>query len=161
MKTKHFYGALCALMIMSSVVSCNKDDDNTATDTEKPTFNNTGATPIDGEKFLPGDIIRFHQVFCDNVELGAFNIEIHNNFDGHSHSTETNSKHESNEHGDVENAWVFNQDYEIPSGSKSYTADILIPIPADIAEGDYHFMIRVTDKAGWQEIKAVSLEIED
>ncbi|RYD73590.1 MAG: DUF4625 domain-containing protein, partial [Sphingobacteriales bacterium] len=25
--------------------------------------------------------------------------------------------------------------------------------------GDYHFLIRITDKAGWQTIKAISIKI--
>jgi hypothetical protein len=30
-----------------------------------------------------------------------------------------------------------------------------------VAEGDYHFMIRLTDKAGWQQLKALAIIIED
>ena len=159
---KKFLTISAAAFCLCGSMSCNKDEDKK--DTEKPSFDNTGATPVEGGKYLPGDTIFVHQIFRDNEELGSFNIEIHNNFDGHSHSTETAktiSKHGDHEHGDVENAWVFNQSYDIPSGQKVYTADLKIPIPETIAEGDYHFMIRVTDKAGWQEIKAVSHEIED
>ena len=159
---KKIFTVCAAALVLCGAMSCNKDEE----DTEKPTFDNTDATPVEGGKYLPGGKIIVHQTFSDNEELGSFNIEIHNNFDHHSHSTETSksiSKHEGHdhEHGDVENAWVFNQDYEIPAGKKLYTADLKIQIPETIAEGDYHFMIRVTDKAGWQEIKAVSLEIED
>lgn len=161
---KKIFTVCAAVLVLCGAMSCNKDEE----DTEKPTFDNTDATPVEGGKYLPGGKIIVHQTFSDNEELGSFNIEIHNNFDHHSHSTETAksiSKHEDHdhdhEHGDVENAWVFNQDYEIPAGKKVYTADLTIDIPETIAEGDYHFMIRVTDKAGWQEIKAVSLEIED
>jgi hypothetical protein len=35
----------------------------------------------------------------------------------------------------------------------------LIAIPADIDEGDYHFMVRLTDKSGWQQIAAKSVKI--
>lgn len=159
---KKIFTVCAAALVLCGAMSCNKDEE----DTEKPVFINTDATPVEGGKYLPGGKIIVHQTFSDNEELGSFNIEIHNNFDHHSHSTETSksiSKHEGHdhEHGDVENAWVFNQDYEIPAGKKLYTADLEIQIPETIAEGDYHFMIRVTDKAGWQEIKAVSLEIED
>ncbi|MEE3447749.1 MAG: DUF4625 domain-containing protein [Bacteroidales bacterium] len=164
MRFKNFLTVFSAAVCFCGVMSCNKEDDKN--DLEKPVFVNTDATPVEGGKYLPGGKIIVHQTFSDNEELGSFNIEIHNNFDGHSHSTETSksiSKHEGHdhEHGDVENAWVFNQDYQIPAGEKQYTADLEIQIPETIAEGDYHFMIRVTDKAGWQEIKAVSLEIED
>ena len=165
MRINKFLTICTAALCIGCIVSCNKDDDKK--DTEKPAFDNTNSTPKDGDKFAPGDTIYFHQSFTDNEELGSFNIEIHNNFDHHSHSTESISKHGDHEHGEAEDAWVFNQDYEIPSGKKNYTADFKILIPkttADgdpIAEGDYHFMIRVTDKAGWQEIKAVEIEVED
>ncbi|MDR0612517.1 MAG: DUF4625 domain-containing protein [Dysgonamonadaceae bacterium] len=26
-----------------------------------------------------------------------------------------------------------------------------MPVPADIAAGDYHFMVRLTDKSAWQQ----------
>ena len=44
---------------------------------------------------------------------------------------------------------------------KSYKASVDIPIPEDAAHGDYHFMIRLTDKAGWQQIKSVAIIIEE
>jgi hypothetical protein len=31
----------------------------------------------------------------------------------------------------------------------------------NIAEGDYHFMIRVTDRSGWMQLKALAIMIED
>ncbi|MBR4214507.1 MAG: DUF4625 domain-containing protein [Bacteroidales bacterium] len=163
MKKLNIFLSVFALFCIINLAACSKDDDK---DTEKPRFDNTNATPTDGSKFLPGGKIIVHQTFTDNDELGSFNIEIHNNFDGHSHSTETDEhdEHEHNEHhehGDESGAWVFNQDYTIPAGKKSYTADLEIDIPENISEGDYHFMLRVTDKTGWQEIKAVSIEIED
>ena len=35
------------------------------------------------------------------------------------------------------------------------------PIPADAALGDYHFMIRLTDRAGWQQLHAVAIKITE
>ena len=56
---------------------------------------------------------------------------------------------------------MYNQAQAIPAGLKSYEAKVDIPIPQDIAPGDYHFMIRLTDKAGWQELKAISIKIKE
>ena len=53
-----------------------------------------------------------------------------------------------------------NADYTIPGGKQLYAASVDIPIPTDIDAGDYHFMIRVTDQAGFQEIKSIAIEIE-
>ena len=54
-----------------------------------------------------------------------------------------------------------NADYAIPGGKQLYVASVGIPIPTDIDAGDYHFMIRVTDQAGFQEIKSIAIEIEE
>jgi uncharacterized membrane protein len=48
----------------------------------------------------------------------------------------------------------------IPAGNKSYTVSEQINVPADIDPGDYHFMIRVTDKEGWQTMKGLSIKIK-
>lgn len=52
-----------------------------------------------------------------------------------------------------------NADYTIPAGQQPYAASV--GIPTDIDAGDYHFMIRVTDQAGFQEIKSIAIEIEE
>lgn len=54
-----------------------------------------------------------------------------------------------------------NADYAIPAGQQPYAASVDIPIPTDIDAGDYHFMIRVTDQTGFQEIKSIAIEIEE
>ena len=45
-------------------------------------------------------------------------------------------------------------------GQRSHTARLDIPVPANIKPGDYHFMIRLTDRVGWQQLKAVAIKIE-
>ena len=54
-----------------------------------------------------------------------------------------------------------NADYAILAGKQPYVASVDIPIPTDIDAGDYHFMIRVTDQVGVQEIKSIAIEIEE
>jgi hypothetical protein len=41
-----------------------------------------------------------------------------------------------------------NVDFSIPSGKTRFEADNEISVPEDIDTGDYHFMVRLTDKAG-------------
>ena len=153
-----------------SFTACSKDDDK---DMTPPVISDQGITanPINCQQYHPGDIIPFHYVMTDNQELGAYNIEIHNNFDHHSHSTEADDHdHEMGECDDDEehehehehsegNAWVYNQDFAIPAGLRQYDARVEIQIPADIDPGDYHFMIRLTDRAGWQQLHAVAVKI--
>nr|WP_244939634.1 DUF4625 domain-containing protein [Arcticibacter tournemirensis] len=33
-------------------------------------------------------------------------------------------------------------------------------MPADADPGDYHFMIKLTDKEGWQTIKGLSIKLQ-
>ena len=173
MKKIFSMGLLMALTVITLFVSCNKTD----RDETQPVITNMGITanPVNCQVYHPGDTIPFCYQFEDDVELGSFNIEIHSNSDHHSHRTESdNHGHEGgecahehdheeheHEHADGQQPWVFNQDYEIPIGLRSYLARVNIPIPKDIAEGDYHFMIRLTDQAGWQQLKAVAIIIED
>ena len=94
------------------------------------------------------------------AELGNYNIEVHNNFDHHSHSTSAGDCDFDPKKQPVR-PWVYNRSFAIPDGSRRYEAKVDIDIPADIDTGDYHFMVRVTDKAGWQQLKAVSIKITD
>lgn len=128
-----------------------------------------------GEWLLKANVvIPFRYIFEDDVELGSFNIEVHSNFDHHSHSTEAdNHDHEgaeceehNHEHGGGEpegdgEAWYFNKDYSIPAGQKTYEAHLDIPIPANAKHGAYHFMVKLTDKAGFSTHKALSIIIEE
>jgi hypothetical protein len=158
-------------IITISIAACGDDDDTK--DMTPPTISAEGITanPINCQEYHPGDVIPFHYVMTDNQELGAYNIEIHNNFDHHSHSTEADDHDHDHGTGECEEdhdhehehhegkAWVYNQDFTIPAGLRSYDARQDIQIPADAAPGDYHFMVRLTDRAGWQQLHAVAIKI--
>ncbi len=150
-----------AMGMAVSLASCSGDDDSKVIDREKPQIvDGKVPNPIDCQQYERGEVIPFRYTFTDNVELGSFNIEIHNNFDHHSHSTSAGDCPLDQKKSPV-NPWVYNQDQLIPSGSTSYEAKVDITIPQDIDAGDYHFMIRVTDKAGWQQLKAVSIKVKE
>lgn len=135
------------------------DEDNEK-DMEKPVISdNEVPSPTDCQEFLRGETLLVRYTLSDNVELGNFNVEVHNNFDHHSHSTSSSSECHSDLTEEPVNPWVYNQDFSIPEGSKTFTAEFEIDIPADVDPGDYHFMIRVTDKAGWQEFKSVGITL--
>lgn len=116
------------------------------------------ANPIDCQVYHLGETIPFSYVFTDNDELGKYNIEVHHNFDHHTHSTSATTC-SMDAIKEAQNPWVFNQDFNIPDGQKSFSAREDIKIPTNIDTGDYHFMIRLTDKAGWQQIKSVAIKI--
>jgi hypothetical protein len=137
---------------------CGGDEE--VKDMQKPVIKMSGGEyfPQNCVFLKRGDRFTFRAKFSDNVELGNYNIEIHPNFDHHSHSTES-GECETDAEKEPVNAWVFNQDYVIPAGLKEFTASDEIAVPAGVDTGDYHFMVRLTDKSGWQQLAAVSVKV--
>lgn len=141
-------------------LACSSDGDEK--DMEKPKINMSSsiASPQNCAIFYRGEKIFFKATFSDNQELGNYNVEIHQNFDHHSHSTDAVECDLEPKKAPIK-PFVYNKDFSIPNGKVVFEANDEITIPADIDTGDYHFMVRVTDKAGWQELKAVSIKIKD
>ena len=150
---------LFSVTLLCALCACGSSDDDEK-DMTYPEITEKGITanPIDCQVYHRGETIPFSYLFTDNEELGKYNIEVHHNFDHHTHSTSatTCSMDDAKE---AKNPWVFNQDFNIPEGQKSFSAREDIKIPTTIDTGDYHFMIRLTDKAGWQQIKSVAIKI--
>jgi hypothetical protein len=148
--------SLCALL-----AGCDRSNEDTK-DMQKPVIEMSGSGyfPQNCVTLKRGDSFTFRAKFSDNVELGNYNIEIHNNFDHHSHSTGSEECAMDATKTPV-NAWVFNQDYSIPAGMKEFEANNEIPVPVTVDAGDYHFMVRLTDKSGWQQLLAVSVKITE
>lgn len=147
------------LLFLCSVLLFGCSDNNNAKDMERPEIIDTeDPSPRNCQILLRGGTLPVRCLFTDNKELGAFNIEIHNNFDHHSHSTSAEDCPFDPDRK-PENPWIHSEDMEIPAGSVSYLLNLEIPIPDNVDTGDYHFMIRLTDKAGWQVFKAVSLKM--
>lgn len=158
MNNKFFRSSVMALFAIT-FMACN----NSQKDMTPPVISNTDFQPANCDIYYQDDTIAVYFYCTDDTELGNFNIEIHNNFDHHTHSTEAEDCEENHEHNSepaTGNTWIFNQDFAIPANSKEYTCNIKIPIPADAQEGDYHFMLRLTDKAGWQTIKAAAINVK-
>lgn len=105
----------------------------------------------------------FMAAFSDNQELGSFSIEIHENFDHHSHSTDPVIC-ELMEKRDPVHPFNFLQDFQIPEGLTYYEAKINISVPDSIGsgqtdEGDYDLFISLTDRQGWKSSKIINIKI--
>ncbi|MGO3807509.1 MAG: DUF4625 domain-containing protein [Sphingobacterium sp.] len=152
---------LIGLLLFSVIVlaGCKKENQQEI-DTEYPVIDigAVNAFPKQCDTVHRGDKFTFIAELKDNAELGSVSIDIHHNFDHHTHSTE------------VENCglnpiktplkpFTLIRSYDIAAGLKTYSLQQEITIPADIDTGDYHFMIRLTDKEGWQTIKGLSIKI--
>lgn len=155
-KRLRLIGAIAIAMCI--LWSCEKNNDETV-DNDAPVIDLSGdAFPIQCSTLKRGETFTFKTKFSDNVELGSYSIDIHHNFDHHSHSTEFEECDLQPQKDPVE-PFLFIKSYDIPSGQQNYEAVQQIEVPADIDPGDYHFMISVTDHAGWNTIKGLSVKI--
>ncbi len=141
------------ILSLSGCSSENKDDIN-------PIIDMTGndAFPVNCSVIHPGETFTFKAVFSDNDELGAFSLEIHDNFDHHTHSTDV-VECEMEPDKEPVNPFHLIEEYDIPSGLVSYEAEVDIAVPEDVDTGDYHFMVRLTDASGWQTLKGIAIKI--
>lgn len=141
------------------LVSCGKDKE--PIDSEYPTIDITApdAFPVQCSTVKRGERFTFRANFSDNVALGSYSLDIHHNFDHHAHSTEV-------QECDMEapktpsKPLVYIKTFDIPDNPATYQASAEIDIPTDIDPGDYHFMIRITDKEGWQTMRGLSIKIQ-
>lgn len=138
--------------------SCGKED----IDTVKPQIilNNNSEFPAPCDTLHKGTEIDFNVEFSDNIELGSYSIDVHHNFDQHSHSTSVENC-DLDTKKTAKNPWTYIKSYQIPGGLKEFTAKGKISVPSDIDPGDYHFLYKLTDKSGWQSIYGFSIKIID
>ena len=157
---KTFFIILFSTMLFAT--SCIKEED---VDKEKPIINNSGisAFPVNCDTLYFGDTIVFSSFFSDNFELGSYSIDIHHNFDHHSHSTDiANCAFDNNK--TAQNPFTFIEDFPIQNGLKEIQISKSIFIMSEnengkFDEGDYHFYISLTDKNGWSSQKGISIKI--
>lgn len=137
MKTKYYLIAVCSLAFFSFVLtSCDKDKDG---DTTKPVINLI--EPEEGAVLKIGSETGVHleMDLSDDVMLASYKIEIHNNFDGHTHSRAAGAT----------KPFTYNKSWNDVTGLKNkrvHHHEILIP--ADATPGKYHLMVYCTDAAG-------------
>ena len=153
---------IVSILLLFVFVSCAKEND---VDREKPVIDltRTDAFPVNCDTLYFGEPFLLNVLFTDNAELGSYSIDIHNNFDHHSHSTEI-SECNIAANKDPVNPYLFISDYSIPDGETNFNTNISISIPSGDGnglydEGDYHFYISLTDKEGWSTQKGLNIKM--
>lgn len=141
------------------MLSCDKDQP--VIDTEYPVIQTDAENSFPGQCSVVrrGQSFTFKARFTDNMQLGSYSLDIHHNFDHHTHSTEV-SDCDTDPVKKPVNPFLLIRSFDIPENQKTYAATQQIDVPADIDPGDYHFMIRLTDKEGWQTIRGISIKIQ-
>jgi len=156
-KTQKILVAFGLLVVFAA--GCKKE--GTDVDTEYPVIDLTAsnAFPVQCSELTRGQKFTFRAKFSDNAALGSYSLDIHHNFDHHSHSTEVSNCAMDAVKTPVK-PFLMIGTFQIAAGNTGYEANNEITIPADVDPGDYHFLIKVTDKEGWQTLKGISIKIK-
>ncbi len=121
---------LIAFGLLLLVGSCKKGDDQK--DLERPliSLQSPGDDTIRG-----GESLLIRGIITDNEALSQVKIEIHDDFDGHSH-------------GKKAGAPAFVWDTIMTLSGKETAIDFPLAVPEDIASGQYHFQMQALDASG-------------
>ena len=116
------------------------------------------AFPKNCDTVFIGETFRLKALFNDNVALGEYNVDIHHNFQHHSHSTEFFECTLEPKKTTI-NPYLLIKTFNIPENSREYYTDDEIFVPQGVDPGDYHLFLRLTDRAGWQAVKGIGIKI--
>ncbi|WP_067147903.1 DUF4625 domain-containing protein [Pseudotamlana agarivorans] len=149
--------SLFALII--SLVACSSDDD-TQKDEQKPTIsiNYSNGFPQVCDELKRGETYNFRALVTDNQELASYSIDIHHNFDHHTHDDQEGTC-ELEPKKDPVNPLIYMENFSIEGAKTEYEINIPITIPADADTGNYHCAYSVTDQTGWQARTSVDIKI--
>lgn len=149
------YITLFLLTVLSACGDLVKDEQVPSID-----ISAVDAFPTNCVTVYRGESFDFKIKLTDNIELGSFSVEMHHNFDHHTHSTSP-TQCEKEPVKKAVNPLLFITEYPIPEKLREFMATGTISIPANVDTGDYHFTIRVTDTSGWQSFEGISVKVAD
>ncbi|MGY0392641.1 DUF4625 domain-containing protein [Bizionia sp. KMM 8389] len=143
------------------LASCSSDD-SIEIDEEKPTItiNYDGGFPQACEELVRGETYNFRAFVTDNRELAAYSLNIHHNFDHHTHDDQDETCI-LDPLKVADNPLFLIENYTIEEGLTSYEINVSVTIPIDSDLGDYHCSYSVTDTTGWQSMTSVDIKIVD
>src|SRR5690606_31035925 len=123
--------AICLTLIM--IISACKKESQNEIDTEYPVIDVTAedSFPKQCGVLKRGETFVFRALVSDNAELGSVSVDIHHNFDHHTHSTEVESCDLAPDKI-PENPFLLIQSYDIPDNLKTYLVEQEVTVPADI-----------------------------
>lgn len=123
---------MSSVALVAMMASSCKNEDKPNIDTTKPTAKIEIVEP--GTEVPTGSTVELYVEFSDDQELTQARVDIHSNFDHHTHQ-KVNEKFEWSKIIDI-------------SGGMFYSDTLLVDIPADVLAGPYHLEAVATDKTG-------------
>ncbi len=158
MKPMKKLGLLLLLSLLT--IACSSNDDE-APDTTKPTITvqYDGGFPQSCDVLEKGKQYTIKVKVSDNVALKTYAIDIHHNFDHHTHDDQ-GSQCELDPIKTPVDPLIYMQNFPIENEPKEYEISQEINIPNDIDAGDYHCQISVIDVTGWQSRTSIDIKIQ-
>ncbi|ALJ05967.1 hypothetical protein APS56_12860 [Pseudalgibacter alginicilyticus] len=150
---------ICFFLPLLIIASCSSDD-GADKDEEKPTItiNYNEGFPQACAELVRGETYNFKAMVTDNQALASYSLDIHHNFNQHTHDDQV-GECVLDEIKTAVNPLVFIKNYSIENGPKSYEISISVTIPDDIDTGDYHCAYSITDETGWQTRTSIDIKI--
>lgn len=147
------------ITLLFSSISCSTDGNNDI-DEERPTItiNYEGGFPQPCIELVRGDTYEFRAQAADNMALASYSLDIHHNFDHHTHDDQE-GECSLDSVKEAANPMLYLENFSIEDGPAEYEIVIPIAIPDDADTGDYHTQFSVTDETGWQSRTAVDIKI--
>ncbi|MFB9053838.1 DUF4625 domain-containing protein [Formosa undariae] len=152
---KHTY----ILLLLLFLASCSNSD-SIDKDEEKPTItiNYDDGFPVACTQLSRGQTYTFKAMITDNKALASYSINVHHNFDHHTHDDQEEPC-ELEALKTAVNPFIFIENHTIEDAPTAYEIELSITIPNDIDTGDYHCAYSVTDETGWQARTSVDIKI--
>ena len=143
------------------IASCSSDNDSVK-DEERPTItvDYSAGFPQGCETLQRGETYTFTARVTDNLALASYSLDLHHNFDHHTHDDQGATC-------DLEpvktavNPLIYMENFSLDNSPTEYEIQIEVSIPEDIDTGDYHCAYSVTDETGWQSRTSIDIEITD
>lgn len=156
MKSYNQWSRLLLGFFALALVSCTE----TEIDEEKPTItvNYAGGFPQTCENLSRGQSYTIKAKVADNLELASYSVEMHHNFDHHTHDDQQGACELESVKSAV-NPLIFSDNEQIPEGLTAYELKIDLILPDGVDTGDYHLALSVTDVTGWQARTSVDVKI--
>lgn len=150
---------LLLLPLFFVAISCSSNS-SADVDEEKPTItvNYDGGFPQPCVELVRGETYEFKAKVTDNVALASYSLDIHHNFDHHTHDDQ-GAQCEFDPVKEAVAPLTYMENFTIEGGPTSYEIIIPVIIPEDIDTGNYHTLLSVTDQTGWQSRTAVDIKI--
>ncbi|WP_111307875.1 DUF4625 domain-containing protein [Confluentibacter sediminis] len=147
------------ILFSACIISCSSDD-SVDKDEEKPTITiqYAGGFPQACAELQKGQTYTFKAKVMDNKALASYSLDLHHNFDHHTHDDQGETC-DLNPIKQAVNPFIFMKNYTIEGHQTAYEINISLTIPNDIDSGDYHCSYSVTDATGWQSRTSVDIKI--